>query len=168
MRLAIRFPLLAATLLAAALLAAACGPGRETRAPRGPMNPDPAANTYAPALGVTLSQFTRQPSGVYTRDDTVGTGPVAAAGKNVQVQYTGWLTDGSKFDSSLDRNAPFPFTLGQGEVIRGWDEGVAGMKVGGTRTLVIPPGMGYGSSGSPPDIPANAVLVFRVKLLGVR
>ncbi len=169
MRLATRFPLLAAT-----LLAAACGPGRETpeaRAPRearGAMNPDPAANTYAPALGVTLSQFTKQPSGLYTRDDTVGTGAVAAAGKNVQVQYTGWLTDGSKFDSSLDRNAPFPFVLGQGEVIRGWDEGVAGMKVGGTRTLVIPPEMGYGSSGSPPDIPANAVLVFRVKLLGVR
>lgn len=163
MRLTLRFPLLAAT-----LLAAACGPGRDTRAPLGPMNPDPTTNTYAPALGVTLSQFTKQPSGIYTRDDTVGTGAVATAGQRVQVQYTGWFPNGSKFDSSLDRSEPLSFTLGQGEVIRGWDEGVAGMRVGGTRTLVIPPGMGYGSSGSAPDIPPNAVLVFRVKLLGVR
>ncbi len=153
-------------LLAATILVAACGPGREVS--RAPLNPDPATNTYAPALGVTLSQFTKLPSGVYTRDDTAGTGAVAAVGKGVQVQYTGWLTNGNKFDSSLDRNEPFAFTLGQGEVIRGWDEGVAGMKVGGTRTLVIPPGMGYGGTGSPPDIPPDAVLVFRVKLLGVR
>lgn len=151
-------------LLATVLLGAACAP--EDSGP--PLNPDPAASSYAPALGVTLTQFTKQPSGVYTRDDTVGTGPVAATGQSVQVQYTGWLTNGRKFDSSLDRNEPFAFTLGQGEVIRGWDEGVAGMKVGGTRTLVIPPALGYGSRGSPPDIPANAVLVFRVKLLAAR
>ena len=161
MRLAVRRALLAAT-----LLVAACGSGRE--ASHAPLNPDPAANTYAPALGVTLSQFTKSPSGLYMRDDTVGTGAPATAGKSVQVQYTGWLTNGNKFDSSLDRNEPFSFTLGQREVIQGWDEGVAGMKVGGTRTLVIPPGLGYGGTGSPPDIPPDAVLVFRVKLLGVR
>lgn len=152
---------------AASLHLAACTAGGDASA-RGPRNPDPAANTYAPALGVTLSQFTRLPSGVYTRDDTAGTGAVAAAGQRVRVQYTGYLPDGTKFDSSLDRGEPFAFTLGQGEVIRGWDEGVAGMKVGGARTLVIPPKLGYGSTGSPPDIPPYAVLVFRVKLVGVQ
>ena len=160
------------------LVLAACSQGSDTsqsatdraaaHSARAPMNPDPAANTYAPALGITLAQFTKQASGLYTHDDTTGTGPVATPGKTVQVHYTGWLADGDKFDSSLDRGEPIAFTLGQGEVIRGWDEGIAGMKVGGARTLVIPGALAYGVRGSPPDIPPNSVLVFRVKLVGVR
>ncbi|MFO0695222.1 MAG: FKBP-type peptidyl-prolyl cis-trans isomerase [Polyangiales bacterium] len=100
-------------------------------------------------------------------DLVVGTGAEAVAGKQVTVHYTGTLTDGKKFDSSLDRNRPFVFALGKGQVIRGWDEGVAGMKVGGKRKLVIPPEMGYGARGFPPVIPPNSTLVFEVELLGV-
>ena len=108
------------------------------------------------------------PSGLIYEDTTVGSGAEAASGKKVTVHYTGWLTDGTKFDSSKDRNDPFEFNLGQGQVIKGWDEGVAGMKVGGRRTLTIPPDLGYGAQGSPPVIPPNATLVFDVELLGVR
>jgi len=101
-------------------------------------------------------------------DDTkVGTGTEAVAGKLVTVHYTGWLTDGKKFDSSVDRNQPFKFTLGKGQVIQGWDKGVAGMKVGGKRKLTIPASMGYGSTGAGGVIPPNATLVFEVELLGV-
>jgi FKBP-type peptidyl-prolyl cis-trans isomerase FkpA len=98
---------------------------------------------------------------------TVGEGAEAVAGKHVTVHYTGWLTNGTKFDSSLDRNDPFDFPLGRGHVIRGWDEGVAGMKVGGKRKLTIPPEMGYGARGAGGVIPPNATLVFEVELLGV-
>jgi FKBP-type peptidyl-prolyl cis-trans isomerase len=108
-------------------------------------------------------------------DVVVGNGAEAVAGRSVSVHYTGWLHDpagadghGRKFDSSLDRRQPFDFRLGAGEVIRGWDEGVAGMKVGGKRTLVIPPEMGYGARGAGGVIPPNATLVFDVELLGVR
>lgn len=107
-------------------------------------------------------------------DIVVGTGAEATAGKNVTVHYTGWLYDptqpnnrGKKFDSSKDRNDPFRFALGAGQVIRGWDEGFAGMKIGGKRVLIIPPAMGYGARGAGGAIPPNATLVFEVELLGV-
>jgi FKBP-type peptidyl-prolyl cis-trans isomerase len=109
-----------------------------------------------------------------TRDVQGGTGAEARQGRRVSVHYTGWLYHptkpehhGRKFDSSRDRNEPFDFTLGASEVIPGWDEGVQGMKVGGRRTLIIPPGMAYGRNGSPPVIPANATLVFDVELVRV-
>ncbi len=98
---------------------------------------------------------------------SVGEGAEAVAGKHVTVHYTGWLTNGTKFDSSLDRGEPFDFPLGRGHVIRGWDEGVAGMKVGGKRKLTIPPEMGYGARGAGGVIPPNATLVFDVELLAV-
>ncbi|HEY6346397.1 MAG TPA: FKBP-type peptidyl-prolyl cis-trans isomerase [Bryobacteraceae bacterium] len=106
-------------------------------------------------------------SGVEYWDIVVGTGATAVAGKPVKVLYTGWLTDGKKFDSSVDRRQPFGFTLGAGEVIKGWDEGVQGMKVGGKRQLRIPPALGYGSRGAGGVIPPNATLIFDVELLDV-
>ena len=109
------------------------------------------------------------------QDVRVGSGAEAVAGREVTVHYTGWLYDatrpenkGTKFDSSRDRNDPFPFNLGAGEVIPGWDEGVAGMKVGGQRLLTIPPDMAYGARGAGGVIPPNAVLLFDVELLAVR
>lgn len=100
-------------------------------------------------------------------DFIVGTGPEAKAGDNVSVHYTGTLTDGTKFDSSVDRGQPFSFPLGKGRVIRGWDVGVAGMKVGGKRKLIIPPDEGYGVGGAGGVIPPNATLVFEVELLKI-
>lgn len=106
--------------------------------------------------------------GLIINDVKVGTGPEAKAGQTVTVQYTGWLMDGTKFDSSKDRNQPFVFHLGAGEVIKGWDEGVQGMKVGGVRKLTIPPELGYGARGAGGVIPPNATLKFEVELLGVQ
>jgi len=101
-------------------------------------------------------------------DVVVGTGAEAVKGKLVSVHYTGWLTDGKKFDSSKDRGQPFQFPLGRGQVIRGWDDGVQGMKVGGKRKLTTPPDLGYGALVAGGVIPPNATLVFEVELLGVR
>ena len=112
------------------------------------------------------------PSGLKYQDEVVGTGPEPKAGQQVTVQYTGWLDEGGKkgkkFDSSRDRNQPFSFPLGAGQVIKGWDLGVATMKTGGKRTLIIPPELGYGARGAGGVIPPNATLMFDVELLGVR
>ncbi|MDP2108454.1 MAG: FKBP-type peptidyl-prolyl cis-trans isomerase [Rhodocyclaceae bacterium] len=106
-------------------------------------------------------------SGLMIEEIVAGTGDTATAGQTVSVHYTGWLTDGSKFDSSKDRNDPFDFPLGGRQVIAGWDEGVQGMKVGGTRKLTIPPNLGYGARGAGGVIPPNATLVFEVELLQI-
>jgi FKBP-type peptidyl-prolyl cis-trans isomerase len=106
-------------------------------------------------------------SGLQYWNIVVGTGATATAGKTVKVHYTGWLTDGKKFDSSVDRGQPFEFPLGAGRVIKGWDEGVAGMKVGGKRQLRIPPELGYGGRGAGGVIPPNATLIFDVELIDV-
>ncbi|HEX6435112.1 MAG TPA: FKBP-type peptidyl-prolyl cis-trans isomerase [Gemmatimonadales bacterium] len=131
---------------------------------------DQAAATtgFSASLGIDTTALTRTPSGLRYQDVDKGEGKEATAGKVVLVHYTGWLPNGEKFDSSRDRNDPFSFTLGAGQVIAGWDEGVAGMKVGGRRKLVIPPDLGYGTAGAPPDIPPGATLVFDVELLEVR
>ncbi len=126
-----------------------------------------AMTSAAPAADlVTL------PSGVQYRDEVVGTGPQPHAMQTVSVHYTGWLDDGGKpgrkFDSSRDRGQPFSFTLGAGQVIAGWDQGVATMHVGGKRTLIIPPDQGYGSRGAGGVIPPGATLIFDVELLAVR
>jgi FKBP-type peptidyl-prolyl cis-trans isomerase FkpA len=106
-------------------------------------------------------------SGLQIEDIVEGAGAEAKSGRSVQVHYTGWLMSGTKFDSSKDRDQPFSFRLGGGQVIRGWDEGVEGMKVGGVRKLTIPPELGYGARGAGGVIPPGATLIFEVELLGV-
>lgn len=113
-------------------------------------------------------QLTSMPSGLQYSIAKEGTGATAVSGNKVDVHYTGWLMDGKKFDSSRDRGRPFSFKVGGGEVIRGWDEGVAGMKVGEQRYLVIPAPLGYGARGAGGVIPPNANLVFKVELVAVR
>ena len=108
------------------------------------------------------------PSGLQYVDTKVGTGASPQQGQTAVVHYTGWLVDGKKFDSSKDSGQPFSFAVGRGEVIKGWDEGVATMKVGGTRKLVIPPDLGYGARGAGGAIPPNATLTFEVELLEIR
>jgi FKBP-type peptidyl-prolyl cis-trans isomerase len=117
---------------------------------------------------VDSAALTKSASGLRFQDVKVGSGAEAHAGQVAVVHYTGWLTDGTKFDSSRDRGQPFSFPIGQGQVIPGWDEGVAGMKVGGRRKLLIPPNLGYGDMGAPPTIPPGATLVFDVELLELK
>jgi FKBP-type peptidyl-prolyl cis-trans isomerase len=123
-------------------------------------------NTSAPTK--VTGDGVKTASGLQYWDIKVGTGEAAKDGSHVKVHYTGWLTTGKKFDSSVDAHQPFDFTIGLGEVIKGWDEGVTGMKVGGKRQLRIPPDLAYGAEGHPPEIPLNATLVFDVQLLGVK
>ena len=136
-----------ATLIVAALLAAAC-------------------SQMAPGSGGGSEQTTS--SGLKYTDVVVGNGAQPQPGQTAVVHYTGWLVDGKKFDSSKDRGQPFSFPLGQGRVIKGWDEGVATMRVGGTRRLTIPPDLGYGARGAGGTIPPNATLTFEVELLDVK
>ena len=117
-----------------------------------------------------VEELSKQEGGVTElniEDITVGSGEEAKDGNKVSVHYVGTLTDGTKFDSSRDRGDPFTFTLGAGEVIKGWDQGILGMKVGGTRKLTIPPELGYGEAGAGSDIPPNSTLIFEVELLSV-
>ena len=118
--------------------------------------------------GCSKEQTVTTPSGLQYIDEIVGTGPSPQKGQQVTVHYTGYLQDGTKFDSSRDRNQPLPFTIGIGQVIKGWDEGIMSMKVGGKRKLTIPPDLGYGQRGAPPAIPPGATLVFEVELLSVK
>jgi peptidylprolyl isomerase len=131
-----------------------------------PMVSDDSASAQSAAKPVTTS------SGLQMIDTKPGTGATPRAGQTVTVHYTGWLYEngkkGKKFDSSVDRNEPFEFPIGQGRVIRGWDEGVGSMKVGGKRTLIIPPQLGYGARGAGGAIPPNATLIFDVELLGLK
>ncbi|HAO64457.1 TPA: peptidylprolyl isomerase [Candidatus Taylorbacteria bacterium] len=116
----------------------------------------------------TVDNSNATKTGLIIKDVVVGTGTVAKAGNLVSVQYTGKFADGKVFDSSIPRGKPIDFMLGAGQVIKGWDQGIDGMKVGGERTLTIPPELGYGATGYPPVIPANATLFFDVKLVGVQ
>jgi peptidylprolyl isomerase len=124
------------------------------------------------SLAQEIGKMTTTPSGLQIEDTIVGTGESPKSGQICVMHYTGWLYEngakGKKFDSSLDRGQPFEFPIGQGRVILGWDEGVASMKVGGKRTLIIPPELGYGARGAGGVIPANATLLFEVELLGVK
>ena len=115
----------------------------------------------------STSDMTTTTSGLQYQDIEIGAGSIAETGDIVSVHYTGWLESGKKFDSSLDRGDPFEFTIGAGEVIKGWEEGITGMKVGGKRRLVIPPDLSYGSSGVSGIIPPNATLIFEVELLTI-
>jgi len=148
-QLALLFVLALATLLLAQTKAA---PGAKK----------PAGPTKVNGKGTTTS------SGLQYWDIKAGTGTIATAGKEVSVQYTGWLTGGKEFDSSLDSGEPIQFVLGTAQVIKGWDEGIAGMKVGGKRQLKIPPQLGYGARGAGSAIPPNATLIFDVELVGVK
>jgi FKBP-type peptidyl-prolyl cis-trans isomerase FkpA len=145
---------------ALALLAVLAACGSRDRGSR-------ATAARAADLSADTATMTRTGSGLRYHDVTLGQGAEATPGHKVKVHYTGWLLNGKKFDSSRDRGEPFEFALGAGQVIAGWDEGVAGMKVGGQRKLVIPPDLGYGAGGAPPDIPPGATLLFDVELLEV-
>lgn len=140
-----------------ALFLSACGGDGESK-----------GDAAKPSFEIDSAALTKTASGLQYQDIVTGTGAEATRGQVAVVHYTGWLTDGTKFDSSRDRGQPFSFPIGGGQVIAGWDEGVAGMKVGGRRKLVIPPDLGYGPMGSPPVIPAAATLVFDVELLELK
>jgi peptidylprolyl isomerase len=153
--------ILLSALIALSLIAFGCG--QKSPAPK-PQAQTPAAQKPSEQK----SELITTPSGLQYMDIVIGTGVSPQPGQIAVVNYTGWLPDGKKFDSSLDRGVPFEFPVGQGRVIKGWDEGVASMKVGGKRKLVIPPQLGYGERGVPGVIPPNSTLVFEVDLLSIK
>ena len=162
---------LALGLACAALAFAGCGGDKESEATKSTAAATPTASPVATATSKPEVKVPRGklPKTLVKKDLKVGTGPVATPGQNVTVHYVGVSAlNGRQFDSSWDRGQPFSFPLGQGQVIKGWDEGVAGMKVGGRRELIIPPKLAYGPQGSPPAIGPNETLVFVVDLLGVQ
>jgi peptidylprolyl isomerase len=161
-RMSLGIALLLGICLAASLVA--CGDGEEEAGPT-PTESPTQVEGGPPAVS---GEPTVTASGLQFIDIEVGTGDSPQAGQTVEVHYTGWLADGTKFDSSLDRGQPFSFVIGVGQVIQGWDEGVASMKVGGKRRLIIPPELAYGESGHPPVIPSNAELTFDVELLDIK
>jgi FKBP-type peptidyl-prolyl cis-trans isomerase FkpA len=177
-RISLMWPVLA--LLAAGLYATGCkgtpegagGQAPDATTPPPAVNatatPAPAAPQATPTTATPGGKVHKLPSGLQYEDLVVGDGKMADPGLTAVVHYTGWLTDGTKFDSSLDRNQPFKFALGQHQVIDGWDQGVRGMRVGGKRKLTIPPDLGYGARGAGGVIPPNATLVFEVQLLDVQ
>lgn len=152
-------------LLPLVLTLAACG--GDENGPAEVVLQDPADISYAPSLGVDLSAMELQPSGLYIRDLQEGEGEPTVAGDVMVVHYSGWLNDGTLFDSSHSRNTPFAVPTGAGQVIAGWEEGLPGMRVGGVRQLVIPPQLAYGAQSPSPFIPAGSVLIFEVELLEV-
>lgn len=152
-----------------ALATAGCNEAaRQSGTTSSPSTTTSAGATSEPAPATTGGNVHKLASGLQYEDLAVGSGKMAEPGMNVSVHYTGWLTDGTKFDSSVDRGTPFVFQLGAGQVIRGWDEGVKGMRIGGKRKLTIPSDLGYGAAGAGGVIPPNATLVFDVELLDVK
>jgi len=167
--------LVSIAVIASLVLIVACGGNEEkTTAPSVTANATPSvtANATAAQTGGGPPPVSSQPtvtaSGLKIIEIKVGTGDEAQKGQTVSVHYTGWLADGTKFDSSLDRGQPLSFVLGAGQMIPGFDEGVAGMKVGGERRLILPPGLAYGAQGRPPKIPANSELTFDVQLVSLQ
>ena len=158
---------------AAALVALACGGGNDAETGGDPMTDavmettagEEVATVYAPELGIDLNAMSRIEGGVHIRDLEIGRGDTASAGDRVSVEYAGWFPNGVQFDSS--DGDPIEFTLGVGDVIQGWDQGIMGMQVGGRRLLVIPPIRGYGEAGRPGVIPSSATLVFDVRLVEI-
>lgn len=128
---------------------------------------NPATETYAASLGVNISAMTKKSDALYIQDLVVGSGAVGTSGHSIAVTYTGWLSNGTQFDSNVGKDS-LAFTLGVGRVINGWDQGLVGMRVGGTRLLAIGSALGYGTQGRQPAIPSNATLVFKVQLLSVQ
>ena len=151
------------TLAAGALALLSLTPGPAA----GASDSQAAPAAAAPAATAAQEKIVTTASGLKYEDLKVGDGAEAKNGDRVEVHYTGWLENGTKFDSSVDRGKPFPFPLGAGRVIKGWDQGVAGMKVGGKRKLIIPPALGYGERGAGGVIPPNATLIFEVELLKI-
>lgn len=148
----------AAATVALGLLAGCANPVGEDRLPP----PDPTQITYAASLNINLSQFTRTANGVYYQDQTVGTGATVARGDSVSVGYTGWLPNGTQFDTNQPNGTPLRFRVGGTAVIAGFGEGIPGMRVGGTRRIIIPSELAYGRPGAPPSIPSNAILIFQI------
>jgi FKBP-type peptidyl-prolyl cis-trans isomerase FkpA len=151
-----------ALLIASSISLGACGSDSTTE-------PAPTIETatFAQALGVNIAASTKTTSGLYYRDIVVGTGALVTTGQTVSVHYTGWLTNGTQFDTNGPNDTPFPFVLGTGNVIVGWHLGIAGMRVGGQRQLIIPPSLGYGAQANG-KIPGNSILVFNVTIVSAK